>query len=101
MYIFMYILGMTHRYSIAEARSQLARIIDEAQAGQEIELTRRGKPVAVVVSCREMERLRGERPEFGERYDAFLSGTSLEELGVDDDFAASVRSGDPGRRVSL
>ena len=97
----MYTYFMAQRYSIVEARSHLARIIDEAQAGQQIELTRRGKPVAVLVSCDEMERLRGERPEFGERYDAFLQEYSLEELGVDVDFASSLRDGDVGREVSL
>lgn len=92
---------MPKRYSIVEARSHLAQIIDAALAGQEIELTRRGKPVAVVVSCEAMQRLRGERPEFGEQYDAFLQDRSLEEMGIDEDFAASLRSSDAGRSVSL
>jgi hypothetical protein len=37
---------MKRKYSIAEARVSLAAIIQRAEAGHEIELTRRGKPVA-------------------------------------------------------
>ena len=54
LYMYMYIFDMAKRYSIAEARSNLSSIVDQAEAGQEIELTRRGKPVAVVVSLREL-----------------------------------------------
>ena len=45
---------MAKRYSIAEARSNLPTIVDQVEAGQEIELTRRGKAVAVVLSLREL-----------------------------------------------
>ncbi len=92
---------MAKRYSIAEARSNLPSIVDQAEAGQEIELTRRGKPVAVVVSLRELERLRGERVPFGEAYRRFLKAHKLHEVGVDQDVFASTRSRDPGRKVSL
>jgi prevent-host-death family protein len=76
----MYVTGMAKRYSIAEARSNLASIVDQAEAGQEIELTRRGKPVAVVVSLRELERLRGERVPFRDAYRRFLERHPLREV---------------------
>lgn len=101
MYILMYICGMSRRCSIAEARSNLATIVDQAEAGQEIELTRRGKPVAVLVSLREMERLRGERAGFGEAYRRFLKAHSLSEFGLDSGFFDSTRGGEPGRKVGL
>jgi len=101
MYILMYIGVMSSRYSIAEARSSLPSIVDQAEAGLKIELTRRGKLVAVVVSCREFERLRRDRSRFGEAYRNFLKKYSLEEVGLEDDFAASTREKGPGRQVSL
>jgi prevent-host-death family protein len=102
MYIEVYIFAaMMKRYSIAEARANLPTIVDQAEAGQEIELTRRGKPVAVVVSLRELERLRGERVPFGEAYRRFLKMHPLRELGVDDDLFEAARDRDPGRKVSL
>ena len=101
MYIKMYICSMSQRYSIAEARSRLPMIVDQAEAGVEIELTRRGQPVAVLVSHREFERLRGKRLHFRDAYRKFLKTHSLQEIGVDEDFAASVRDRATGRKVSL
>jgi len=92
---------MSQRYSIAEARSRLPRIVDEAEAGVEVELTRRGQPVAVLVSHREFERLRGKHSHFSDAYRRFLEKYSLDEVGIDDDFAASARDRTTGRKVSL
>src|SRR5438093_6140383 len=77
---------MSRRYSIAEARSRLPSIVDQAEAGVEVELTRRGQPVAVLVSRREFERLRGKRLHFGDAYRKFLEKYSLDEIGLEDGF---------------
>jgi prevent-host-death family protein len=92
---------MSRRYSIAEARSRLPRIIDQAEAGVEVELTRRGQLVAVLVSRREFERLRGTRLHFRDAYKKFLETHSLRDIGVENDFTASTRDRTPGRKVSL
>ena len=92
---------MSRRYSIAEARSRLPSIVDQAEAGVEVELTRRGQPVAVLISRREFERLRGKRVHFSDAYRKFLEKHSLEEIGVEDDFAVSTRDRTTGRKVSL
>lgn len=92
---------MSRRYSIAEARSSLSAIIGNVESGQEVELTRRGKPVAVVVSLREYERLRNDRPTFECAYQRFLEKYSLEEVGLEDDFFTSIRDRDQGRKVCL
>jgi prevent-host-death family protein len=101
MYILMYMTGMPKRYSIADARAHLPTIVDDAEAGQEIELTRRGKPVAVVVSLRELERLRGARTQFRDAYRRFLQSHALRDIGLDADFLGSTRDRAPGRKVSL
>ena len=101
MYISMYIDGVTRKYSVAEARSSLPTIIDQAESGLGVELTRRGKPVAVVISLREFERLRADRPRFGDAYTDFLKAHSLKEIGVDDDYFAAGREKRSGREVSL
>lgn len=92
---------MSRKYSIAEARARLPAIIDQAEAGQEIEVTRRGKPVAAVVSVRELARLRGAAGSFAAAYRRFLDRHSLEEVGLEEDFAASLRDRSAGRSVSL
>jgi prevent-host-death family protein len=92
---------MAKRYSIAEARSSLPTIVDQAEAGAEVELTRRGKPVAVLISHRQLERLRNDRPQFIDVYRAFLRKHSLKSLGVDIDFFQTVRAKGAGRKVDL
>ena len=101
MYISLYTPGMARRYSIADARSRLPTIVDEAQAGHEVELTRRGRPVAIVVSCQTFERLRGRRPQFRDAYRAFVEQHALDEIGLDEDFPASARDRSAGRKVAL
>lgn len=101
MYISMYIMNMSRRYSIAEARSSLPTIVDEAEAGVVVELTRRGEPVAVVISWTEFDRLRGKRRLFSDTYRKFLGTHSLEDIGVEADFARSTRDRSTGRKVDL
>lgn len=101
MYIMMYIDGVKSVYSVAEARSLLPSIIDQAEAGLEVELTRRGQPVAVVVSRRTLDRLRGTRRHFGDAYRDFLRTHTLDAIGIDRGFAASLRDRTRGREVGL
>jgi antitoxin Phd len=44
--------------SIAEAKTQLTRLIHQAECGEAVHITRRGKPVAVLLSEDEYARLR-------------------------------------------
>ncbi|MBI4729659.1 MAG: type II toxin-antitoxin system Phd/YefM family antitoxin [Acidobacteria bacterium] len=92
---------MTKRYSIAEARAGLPMIVDEVESGHDIELTRRGKPVAILMSPHRYERLRSERPPFREVYEAFLRRFPLDEIGLDPGAFGDVRGRDAGRSVAL
>jgi prevent-host-death family protein len=89
------------QYSIAEARANLPAIVDQAEAGAEVELTRRGEPVAVVVSRQTFERMREKRGLFSDAYQRFLGRFSLEEIGLDSDELSAQRDTTPGRRVTL
>jgi prevent-host-death family protein len=101
MYIFVYIFDMGNRYSIAAARANLPAIIGQAEAGEAVEITRRGRAVAVVLSREAFERLSSERPRFGDAYRAFLDRFALDEVGIEDDFALSVRDRSSGRKAKL
>jgi antitoxin Phd len=101
MYINMYTCDMSRQYSIAEARAKLPDIVDQAEAGVAVELTRRGQPVAVVVSRRMFERLREKPQQFGDAYERFLGRFSLDEIGLDAGELAATRDTTTGRRVTL
>ena len=47
------------QYSIAEAKNKLSQVVHEAEGDGQVGLTRRGKPVVVVLSFAEYQRLRG------------------------------------------
>ena len=49
--------------SIAKARNTLTRLIHQAEDGEPVHITRRGKPVAVLVSRDEYERLESGEPK--------------------------------------
>ena len=92
---------MEQSYSIAEARANLPTLIDQVEAGVAVELTRRGKGVAVMISVTEYRRLRSKRTSFQDVYQKFLKKHSLAEVGLEPDFARKLRDRSPGRKVDL
>ena len=48
---------MQKQFSIAEAKNRLPTIVHYVEKGPHVELTRRGKPVAMLLSIQEYERL--------------------------------------------
>lgn len=93
----------TRQTSIAEARDRLASLVHEVEEGAPVEITRRGRPVAVLVSYHEYQRLLGEGPSFWDAMLAYRSATGLDDpqsLGILDDSAladAFPRDKSPGR----
>jgi prevent-host-death family protein len=92
---------MSKSYSVAAARAKLADIVDEVQAGADVELTRRGKKVAVMVSAARYARLCGERVAFMTAYEMFRVEHDLAEAGVDHTWARQLRQKDVGKPVKL
>ena len=102
MYMNMSMMGkkMTEKHSIAEARSNLPRLIRKAEQGKTVELTRRGTPVAVLLGQKKFERLSTGRRSFAEAYREFKATVDLEELDLDpDEIFAGVRDTTPGRHI--
>jgi antitoxin Phd len=48
---------MPRQYSVTEARHHFTALVEEVEQGAILELTRRGKPVAVLLSFQEYKRL--------------------------------------------
>jgi prevent-host-death family protein len=92
---------MAKSYSVADARAHLPEILDQVEGGKEVELTRRGRPVAVVLSPQRYEALRREHASFADAYRAFVDHHAPEEIGLEADFFDTIRDREPGRRVRL
>jgi cellobiose PTS system EIIB component len=92
---------MLKKYSIAEARHDLAAIVKELEQQPVIQITRRGQPVAVLVSTREFERLSAPRTGFWEAFETFREDVDLAKNGLDASFFENLRQKDIGRQVDL
>ena len=92
---------MVKRYSIAEARDNFTGIVQEAESGDTVEVTRHGKPVVVLVAPEEHERSEGRRGfrvayrEFRERHPNFAEDAMEPEEWLERD-----RNPSPGRDFS-
>ena len=97
---------MPKQYSIAKARDHFTSLVRIVERGSAVELTRRGKPVAVMLSIQEYKRLSTGQASFWEAYSSFWEAYStfreqvnLEELGIEPDTFAGLRDHSPGREV--
>jgi prevent-host-death family protein len=76
------------KYPISEAQDNLPKIINQMEDGRCVELTQDGKPVAVLVSARDYERLSGRKlgpkPDLWEAIQKFRADHAheLEELDL-------------------
>ncbi len=93
---------MPDQYSVAQARDHFAQIIHEAEKGKPIQIMRRGKPVAVVLSLDEYQRLTSKQVGFGEGLAEFRQNYQIQKLEIDpDDVFNDVRDHCAGREVSF
>ncbi|KAA3664956.1 MAG: type II toxin-antitoxin system Phd/YefM family antitoxin [Chloroflexi bacterium] len=76
------------KYSIAEARNQFAAIVRDAEkTNQPVQVTRRGQPVAVILSAEEYARLIANQPkqDFWTAYLEWRKKWNVDELDMDPD----------------
>lgn len=86
------------RHSVAELRRNLAAVIRSVEKGTVVELTRRGEPVAVVLSAREYDGLTRGTGDLWEAIGEFRNSADLKELAIEDAYR-DVRDRSPGRKV--
>ena len=92
---------MRKRFSVAEARQHFARLIRTAERGRAVEITRRGDPVAILLSASEYLHLTGARPSFKEAVAAIRDRLDVDHLEIGDEEFGELRQESPGREVSL
>jgi len=92
---------MADSYSVAETKNGLTKILRLVERKGHVHITRRGKPVAVVMSVEEFEALRPRRPTFGEAFRRFEQSEHAEHAVFDDEFFEGLRDQSPGREVDL
>ena len=81
--------------SIAEAKSKLPALIHQVEAGEAVTISRRGKPVAVVISVAEYERVRGVATSWVDRLDAWRASLPADFEGLTAAELEAVRDREP------
>jgi prevent-host-death family protein len=89
------------KVSVAEARQHFARLIKRAQQGKTIEITRRGEPVAVLLSASEYSAITGERCSFIDAMSQVRERLGVDRLGIGDAEFDDLREESPGREIPL
>ncbi len=91
---------MSKRFSIAEARDKFTSLVREVEKAPAVEITRRGKPVAVLLSWREYQRLTS-KVKFWDSYTSFRHKFDLAKLAIEPQVFEGVRDPSPGRKVNF
>lgn len=91
---------MKRTYSISEARKRLPSLVRDAEKGDAIALTRRGAPVAVLVSNDNYAKLTRKKRDLAKAIDEFRRDFDLVELNIEEIYR-DVRDRGPGRDVAL
>jgi len=92
---------MQKQLSIAEAKNRLPSVIHYVEKGRYVELTRRGKPVAVMLSIQEYERLSRKFTGFWDALSAFRQSIHDEGIEISDSDFGDLRDSFAGREVDL
>jgi prevent-host-death family protein len=83
---------MSATVTIAEARERLGQLVDEVEGGAEIEISRWGKPAAILIGVAALQALRQEASTgFSMAYAKFLRSTDAVRHGIGRDVIAAVR----------
>ena len=91
---------MTPRYSIAEARNHFAEIVHDLKHVSRIEVTRRGRPVAILISVEEFEMLRAGNITFASAYEAFRNTHDLAKEEIEPQVFEELRDPSLGREMN-
>jgi antitoxin Phd len=92
---------MKRQFSIAEAKNKLPSIIHQVEKGPSVELTRRGEPVAVLLSVHEYERLDQKTRGFWNALMTFRQVLQDEAVEITDLDFEGLRDSSAGREVEF
>jgi prevent-host-death family protein len=88
-------------YSVAEAKNQLPALIHQAEKTGPVRLTRRGKPVAVLLSQKEYSQLTDPPGAWFDKIMALRQSGQIGSEDCGDDEFEGLRDRSPGRPVDL
>lgn len=92
---------MEKQYAIVDAKNKLPSLIHSVETGQAVKLTRHGKPVAVLLSIKDYERLSRKREGYWRALSFFRSHMERERVLLSSGDFENLRDNSSGREVEL
>ncbi len=92
---------MDKQFSISDAKNKLPALVHAIENGPAVQLTRHGKPVAVLISIAQYERLTHCPKSFWATLSAFRESIDTSTLLSSDDNLFDNREQSPGRSVNF
>lgn len=87
---------------VYDAKNRLSEVLRGVESGEPVELTRHGKPVAVLLDAGSFYHAQQRQVRFHELFDAFCREWPAEQADLDVEAVfANLRSAETGRDVSL
>lgn len=88
---------MENQYTISEAKNRLPSIVHSVESGPSVKLTRRGRPVAILLSIKEYEKLVNKNIGFWNALINFRK--QVEEIAISDSDFEGLRDRSSGRAI--
>ncbi len=93
---------MEEQYTIVDAKNKLTSIIHSVETGQAVKLTRHGRPVAVLLSIKDYQRLNRKREGYCNALNAWRKNMAKEEgMVITGEEFEGVRDNSSGREVDI
>lgn len=84
-------------YSIAETRNKFTSIVHDVENLSSVEVTRWGKPIAMIISIAEYHRLKTGKQNFSDACKKFRNSTNWDGLDIGPEIFDDVRDRSTGR----
>ena len=92
-------IQVENQYTISEAKNRLPAIVHAVEKGPSVKLTRRGRPVAVLLSIKEYEKLSCKHSGFWKALTMLRKEAA--DVGISEKDFEDLRDSAPGRAVDL
>ena len=92
---------MNKQFPISEAKNKLPALVHAVEHSTAVQLTRHGKPVAMLLSIAQYKRLINQKKNFWATMTDFRESTDEKALLAPEEIFPTHRDKSPGRRVEL
>ena len=92
---------MEERYTIADAKNRLPALVHAVESGRPVQLTRHGKPVAVLLSMKDYQRMNRVKTSYWGALNDWRKRTGQEGVAFSGEEFEGVRDGASGREVDF